>query len=78
MAKATKNLPPRTYTVTLELSQNEAETLYIVTRHIGGPSEITRRGFMDAIGDALRDAGVKAVDFKLGTRRAIDFLEETL
>ena len=82
MAKATKRLLPAfpvvpKYTVTLELSQNEAETLFAVTTRIGGVPEKSRRQFMDNIGKALSNAGVNAVDFKTqASNRAIYFLDE--
>lgn len=53
MAKAT------TAGITLELTLEEARTLLYITNQVGGPPE-GRRGHMDAIGSALRSAGVSA------------------
>ena len=61
MAKAEKKvLPPQQppYTVTLHLDQPEAEFLLALTALIGGHSDLTRRKYADAIGSALRAAGV--------------------
>lgn len=44
--------------VTLTLSMDVAQTLLDVTTLIGGNSTTSRRGHMDAVGAALRDAGV--------------------
>lgn len=44
--------------VVLTLSPGEAETLLAVTRAIGGDPEMSRRAHTDAIGSALRNAGV--------------------
>ena len=58
MAKATKQ-QITTYTITLEMTQDEAETLKGVTELIGG-SETGKRGHMYKIGHALFDAGIRA------------------
>jgi hypothetical protein len=42
---------------TIQLSQEEAETLCVVLRKIGGSPETTRRGFTDNIYQALRTIG---------------------
>lgn len=59
-AKITKSapLPPPPDTVTLVMSPAEARALLDVTRSIGGSPDTTRRGLTDAIGFALREAGV--------------------
>jgi hypothetical protein len=44
--------------VQLTLSNNEAEALVSVLRKIGGAPDDTRRGFTQAVLQALRDAGV--------------------
>jgi hypothetical protein len=61
MAKAEKKvLPPQQphYTFTLHLDQPEAEFLLALTSLICGHSDLTRRKYADAIGSALRAAGV--------------------
>ena len=58
MAKATKLLPVSEYRVTLELSQDEAQTLRGVTERIGGSTHLTKWRFMAAIGRALADQEV--------------------
>ena len=58
MAKATKLLPVSEYRVTLELSQDEAQTLRGVTERIAGSTHLTKRRFMAAIGRALADQEV--------------------
>ena len=58
MAKATKQ-QITTYTITLEMTQDEAETLKGVTEFIGGP-ENGKRGHMSKIGHALYDAGIRS------------------
>jgi hypothetical protein len=45
--------------VTLDLSAEEAEALYIITRHIGGDPVKSRRGLIDNIREALKAVGVK-------------------
>lgn len=44
-------------TYTLELTEQEAETLYLITFRIGGDPEKSRRGDMDNIGKELRKFG---------------------
>jgi hypothetical protein len=58
MAKATKQ--PADYTLILELSRDEAETLLFVCSAISGMPLTTPRRHTDAIHNALRDAGVPA------------------
>ena len=58
MAKVTKR-PITKYTITLEMTQDEAETLKGVTEFIGGP-ENGKRGHMSNIGHALRGAGIRS------------------
>lgn len=62
-AKATKHtpqfvMPP--YTVTLELSQAEAETLAAILVKIGGTPKTTRRKHAQAVLSALTELGVSA------------------
>lgn len=49
-------------TVTLTLTMAEAQVLSDVTRRIGGHPDTTRRGLTDAIGEALRKAGVQGLN----------------
>jgi hypothetical protein len=44
--------------VTLTLSPEEAATLLVVAEHIGGNPGNSPRGHMDAVGRAIRDAGI--------------------
>ncbi len=46
------------YTVNLKLDKNEAETLLMIVRRIGGSPYTTRRKFADNISKSLRNAGV--------------------
>jgi len=55
MAKAYKQ---EAITVVLELTQEEAETLEIISRHTGGSPADSRRKYTNTIGNALRGAGV--------------------
>jgi hypothetical protein len=82
MAKATKTIiPPKPaveeYTITLVLSQEEAETLKGVTERIGGPDDAgTRRRRMMDIGQVLYDVGVRGgfTDYEVEpSNRAIYF-----
>ena len=76
MAKAEK-IAENDYNVILTLNKHEAETLFAVTTRIGVVAENSRRQFMDNIGKALSNAGVKRVLLKTeGSNRAIYFLEE--
>ena len=78
MAKAEK-FAVNDYNVVLTLNKHEAETLLAVTGRIGGPTEKSRRQFMDNIGIALSNAGVNAVHLKTEEpHRAIYFLDEAL
>lgn len=43
--------------ITIELNQDEAETLVVVLRKIGGAPDTTRRGFTDNVLKALRTIG---------------------
>lgn len=60
MATATKNPPPQTPppTYTLELSQEEAQTLADVLSRVGGSMTDSRRRHTQAILDTLGDVGV--------------------
>lgn len=62
MAKATKT--PSDYTLTLELSREEAEMMLFILRQIGGSPE-GKRGICDSINLALLKAGVDVVDADL-------------
>jgi hypothetical protein len=76
MAKAEK-FAVNDYNVVLTLNKHEAETLLAVTGRIGGPTEKSRRQFMENIGKALSNAEVNAVDFKTEeSDRAIYFSDE--
>ena len=46
------------HTVVIEMSRVEAESLLALMPSIGGYPDTTRRGDIDAIGQALREAGV--------------------
>ena len=60
MAKATLvNQEPPKPNVLLELSYEEAKTLLIVTDHIGGDPQLSRRKHTDKIGQALRDVSLE-------------------
>ena len=62
MAKATKceiQLPAPPYTVTLELNQDEAETLHQILRNIGGDAFNPPRRNVRSIERALNEAGVR-------------------
>jgi hypothetical protein len=61
---ATAEKVPTNYKVTLTLNQNEAETLRILLRKIGGNPKTTRRRFVDNISFALNNAGVGCVEAK--------------
>lgn len=63
MAKATKH-PVENYTVTLELSQEEAEVLRCLVGNIVG-STSTARGVTDQICDALITVGVPYVNHRI-------------
>jgi hypothetical protein len=75
MAKATKH-SINTYSVTLTLTSEEAETFYGITSRIGGSGD-GRRGHMERIGRALYNAGVRegfSESEVSPTNRAIYFL----
>jgi hypothetical protein len=55
MAKAIQH---RKISITLELDEDEAQTLRDVCDMIGGIPDLSRRRFMQSIGDALDSAGV--------------------
>lgn len=57
MAKAKKIVKSIAYT--LELTQDEAETLHFLLNNVGGDPKYTRRQFTDNINRALGEAGVK-------------------
>ena len=42
--------------ITLTLTPREAETLYVMTQYVAGNGETSRRGDIDSIRDALRNA----------------------
>ena len=42
--------------ITLTLTPREAETLYVMTQYVAGNGETSRRGDIDSIKDALRNA----------------------
>lgn len=43
--------------ITIQLDQDEAESLVLVLRKIGGPPSTTRRGHTDSLYQALRKIG---------------------
>jgi hypothetical protein len=45
------------------MSQEEAEAFLIVAHKVGGNPFTTRRGQIDAIAEALRDAGIKTPSY---------------
>lgn len=57
MAKAERIAKSIAYT--LELTQDEAETLHFLLNNVGGDPGNTRRQFTDSINRALFEAGVK-------------------
>jgi type II secretory pathway component PulM len=63
MAKATKN-EVVAYTVTLEMTDREAEVLLNIMEKIGGDGTRSPRADADAIAEALRDAGVRLVKLR--------------
>lgn len=60
MAKATVRTEsvPKITGVTLELSQEEAETLSAIGEFVGGDVKHSRRKHMDSINNALRSVGI--------------------
>ncbi len=84
MAKATKQVEVKeTLTgVTLELSVEEARTLMAILHYVGGHPRTTRRGYTDAVVEALASAGFGTehpsnwVDRKPGS--SIYFTEESM
>ena len=51
------------YTVNLELTQDECETLRILFGAVGGMSATTRRKHILSIDSALQFVGVREIDF---------------
>lgn len=83
MAKATKQVVmTETLTgVTLELSVQEARTLAVILRHVGGHPETTRRGDAQSISAALEGAGVASKhphDWLDSIVRSIHFTDASL
>ena len=73
MARVTKVEETIVRSVTLELSLEEAEVLWIITRWIGGdPSSGAPRAAMDRIGEALNDAEVRGREFDVSGYITID------
>lgn len=46
-------------TVTLTLTMNEAQTIADIFAKVGGSPDGSRRGYVEAVSDALLDAGVR-------------------
>jgi len=60
MAKVIKEtIPTPKYKYILELSEEEAQTIFDITGGIGGPSD-GRRGLVDGIRKALFESGLKS------------------
>lgn len=76
MASA-KKITINGYAVQLTLTAEEAETIFAITRHIGG-SGMSRRRHTDAIGDAFRELGVSdySADIDL-TYSGLRFIERS-
>jgi hypothetical protein len=76
MAKATKK-EVLNYTVTLEMTDREAETLLNVMEKIGGDMVRSPRKDADAIAQALIDAGVRLVKYSTTAKDCIYFQDHS-
>jgi hypothetical protein len=79
MAKATRNdpvippPPPPANGVTLVLTEDETVALTAIMGHVGGHPRNSHRGYIDAICDALKDAGYPWTSYNTYTSGSLHF-----